>query len=101
MTISDLNRRTNQGRRAGPEYEDSLIEITGCGLEQCCSKRDVRLNEVTVAKRGLVLILCCSWELLMDSIELEDAGPAKQSIKVEREMDSFESGERLLFLQFS
>jgi len=37
---------------------DSLIEITGCGLDHCCSKRDVRPNEVTKAqtkaKRGLI-----------------------------------------------
>lgn len=37
----------------------------------------------------------------MDLIELEDVGFVKQSIKVEREMDSFESGEWLFFLQFS
>jgi len=37
----------------------------------------------------------------MDPIKLEDAGPTKQSTEVEREIDSLESRERLLFLQFS
>lgn len=44
----------------------------------------------------------------MDSIKLVDGfdvarrwGPAKQINKGEREIDSLESGERLLFMQFS